>query len=133
MKIAGITAAGILILVMVFGLLFLIRFITPEDDWILNDRGVWIKHGAPANTPSYVTEQQEAINCAGNLYQQRKTEGMQFNSQCLGKCGNYAVDIVNVPRNEEDNKGENQCVDYQLGIVGKFIELDKYGEIVRIA
>jgi hypothetical protein len=133
MKIAGITVAGILILVFVFGMLFLIRFMTPEDNWILNDKGVWIKHGNPATTPSYVTEQQQAIDCAGSLYQQKKNSGMNFSSQCLGKCGNYAVDIVHVPRNEEDNKGENQCVDYQLGIVTKFIELDKNGEVVRVA
>jgi len=131
MRVMGVTVVLIIALILIVGLLFLIR--SPEDSWIKDSRGIWIKHGAPATTPSYVTEQQNAIDCAGNLYQQKKnSEGMQFNSQCLGKCGNYAVDIVHVPRNEEDDKGENQCVDYQLGIVSKFIELDKNGEIVRV-
>jgi len=131
MKVMGVTIGLVIGLILIVCLLLLIR--GPEDSWIKDSRGVYVKHGAPANTPNYVTEQQDAIACAGNLYQQKKAEEMQFNSQCLGKCGNYAVDIVHVPRNEEDNLQENQCVDYQLGIVTKFIELDKNGEIVRIA
>ncbi len=54
------------------------------------------------------------------------------NSQCLGTCGDYAVDIVHVPRTEGDNLIENQCEDYKTGKVNHFIELDKNGEIVRI-
>ena len=57
---------------------------------------------------------------------------MKFSSQCLGVVGDYAVDIVHVPRTEEDNKIENQCEDFRTGKVNNFIELDKDGEIVRI-
>jgi len=61
---------------------------------------------------------------------------MQFSSQCLGiiysgRVG-YAVNIVHVPRNEEDNKPENQCEEYREGRVKHFIELNKDGEVVRI-
>ena len=130
MKIMGVTVALVIGLILIVGLIFLIR--SPEDDWIKDSRGVWIKHGNPASTPDYVLEQQEAINCSLNLYQEKKNEGMVFSSQCLGVCGNHAVDIVHVPRNEEDNLQENQCLDYREGIVNKFIELDKDGNVVRV-
>ena len=74
----------------------------------------------------------EAVVCALQLYQQKKAERMNFSSQCLGTCYDYAVDIVHVPRNEEDNKIENQCLDYRKGRVKHFIELDKDGSIFRI-
>ncbi len=69
------------------------------------------------------------------LYEQKKAEGMQFSSQCLGTVGNevkYVVDIVHVPRSSEDNLPENQCGDYRSGEVNHFIELDKDGNVVRI-
>lgn len=70
------------------------------------------------------------------LYNQKKSEGMDFNSQCLGTIEvdkeEYAVDIVHVPRTEEDNKPENQCKAYRSGEAKHFIELDKDGNIVRI-
>ncbi len=67
-----------------------------------------------------------------NLSDYKKSEEIEFFSQCLGVCGNYAVDIVNVPRNNEDNKKENQCEDYRIGKVSHFIKLDKDGNIFRI-
>jgi len=105
-----------------------------EDSWIKDERGVWIKHGNPSKTPDYVLEQQEIIDAALSLYEQKKGEGMEFNSQCLGTLEEfgYVLDIVHVPRNEEDNRSENQCEDFKQGIVNHFIELDKDGNIVRI-
>ena len=72
-------------------------------------------------------------SCAVGLYEKAKQEGMNFSSQCLGTCGDFAVDIVHVPRNKEDDKPENQCNEYLQGKVTKFIELDKEGAIVRIS
>ena len=111
-----------------------VRFILggSEESWIKDEKGVYVKHGSPSETPDYVAEQQEAVSCGLNLYQQKKAEGMQFSSQCLGTCGDYVVDIVNVPRTDEDNKIENQCEDYRSGKASHFIELDKNREIVRI-
>ena len=122
-----------IILLLVIGWIF-IRFVIggSEDDWIKDSRGVWIKHGAPAETPDYVLEQQQIIDQALSLYEQRKSEGMEFSSQCLGIVGNYAVDIVHVPRSGDDNKIENQCEAYRNGEVTHFIELDKAGNIIRI-
>ncbi len=69
-----------------------------EDSWIKDDKGVWVKHGVPAETPDYVLEQQEIIECALQLYQQVKNQEIDFVSQCLGTCEDYAVDVVHVPR-----------------------------------
>ena len=119
--------------VIVLGILFIMIFRPGgEDSWIKDDRGVWIKHGAPAETPDYVLEQQDIINCVLQLYQEKKQEDMIFSSQCLGSCGNYAVDVVHVPRTDEDNLIENQCEDYRGGKLNHFIELDEDGDIVRI-
>ena len=103
-----------------------------EDSWIQDNRGVWIKHGVPSDTPNHVIQQQQIISQALSLYEQRKSEGTGFSSQCLGVVGNYAVDIVHIPRSSEDNLVENQCEAYRNGDVTHFIELDKDGNIVKI-
>jgi hypothetical protein len=118
---------GILFLI---GVVFVLR--SPEDFWIKDSRGVWIKHGNPLEIPDYVAEQQTAIDCAVNIYNLDNSEKVIFESQCLGTCGNYAVDIVHVPRISDDNKQENQCENFRNGQVSHFIELDKNGEIIRI-
>lgn len=121
----------IIILVIVLAvILFIIR--SPEDDWIKDERGVWVKHGAPLETPNYVEEQQQIIDCALQLYQDEKDKGIDFSSQCLGTCGDYAVDIVHIPRDETDNLPANQCEAYRKGEVSHFVELDKEGNIVRL-
>jgi hypothetical protein len=51
---------GIILLVLV--LLLILR--SPEDSWIKDERGCWIKHGNPSSTPSYVLEQQNTTNCS---------------------------------------------------------------------
>jgi len=120
----------IVILILIAGWFF-VRFVIggSEDSWIKDERGVWIKHGNPSATPDYVLEQQEIINCALGKFENFTEE---INSQCLGVCGDYAVDIVHVPRAAEDNQAENQCEDYRNGKVKHFIELDNDGNIVRI-
>lgn len=121
----------IAVLVLIAGWLF-VRFVIggSEDDWIKDSQGVWVKHGNPSETPDYVLEQQEIISCALEKFSAFSGE---ISSQCLGGCGDYAVDSVHIPRTAEDNLPENQCEDYASGIVNHFIELDKDGEIVRIA
>lgn len=124
----------IIIGILIVGWAFL-RFVIggSEDDWIKDSRGVYVKHGYPSETPDYVLEQQELINCSNYLFGKLAIgSDVRINSQCLGTCGNYAVDIVHAPRIEEDNLIENQCEDYRNGKVSHFIELDNTGEIVRI-
>jgi len=121
----------IAVVLFIVGLIFA-RFVFGgnEDSWIKDSRGVYVKHGNPKETPGYVIWQQAAIECAFDKFENLAEEK---NSQCLGTCGNYAVDIVHVPRNEEDNIIENQCNDYTKGQVSHFIELNNENrEIVRI-
>jgi hypothetical protein len=125
----GYVIAGIVLLLVVAGW-FIFRFVlTSEDSWIKDERGVYVKHGNPVETPGYVIWQQAAILCASDLFGNFTEEK---DSQCLGVCGNYVVDIVHVPRSAEDDLAENQCEDYMNGFVKYFIELDKDGEIVKI-
>jgi len=119
---------GILILTSV--IVFILR--SPEDSWIKDEKGIWIKHGNPSVIPDNVKEQQNALRCASELYNSKKLEEMEFSSQCLGVCSGYAIDIVNVPRISGDNLIENQCEDCRNGDVEKFIELDKDGNVVRV-
>jgi hypothetical protein len=100
-----------------------------EDNWIKDSRGVYVKHGNPSETPTSVLEQKEAINCAYNKFGNFTEEK---NSQCLGTCQNYAIDIVHVPRTAEDDLITNQCEDYKNKTVSHFIELNQQGEIVKI-
>lgn len=89
-------------------------------------------------SPTVNDPRKEITKCAKNMYREFKELGAVFNSQCLGLCHSditnedYAVDIVHVPRTEEDNKPENQCEAYRNGLIGKFIELDKDGNVVRV-
>ena len=110
----------------------LIRGLSGEDTWIKDSRGIWIEHGNPLDIPDKVLEQQQAIFCANDLYNQEKENGTEFKSQCLGICGNYAIDVVSVPRVSEDNLIQNQCEEFRNDKVDSFIELDKEGNIVRI-
>jgi len=123
----------VLFLILVAIFFILIRAFSGEDSWIQDSKGIWVKHGNPSETPNYVLEQQEAIYCANYLYDKEKSSGSTLNSQCLGLCGAYAVDLVNVPRTEADNLEENQCSSFVKGYVSHFIELDKDGNVVRIA
>jgi hypothetical protein len=116
---------GIILIVIIGILLLKIN----EDDWIKDKRGVWIKHGNPVEISEEVEEQQQAIDCAYILFNNFSRE---INSQCLGTCENYSVDIVHVPRTEEDSLISNQCWDYIDGTTNNLIEFNKEGDIVRI-
>jgi hypothetical protein len=122
---------GIIVLIFIICLIVLILR-GNEDDWIKDSRGVYIKHGNPALTPNYVKEQQDLISCSRALYGNMKASGINFYSQCLGRCIDYSIDIVHVPRISEDDLVENQCSDYRKGLTKHFIELDENENIVRI-
>ncbi|MBS3088255.1 hypothetical protein J4402_00590 [Candidatus Pacearchaeota archaeon] len=126
------TIVGIILIVLVVtaGGLMILRW--DEDGWIQDSRGVWIKHGQPSKIPEYVLEQRELIDSALRLYSDLILAGTEINSQCLGVIGDYAVDIVHVPRSEGDDLVENQCSAFRNGEVSHFIEMDKKGNIVRV-
>ena len=103
-----------------------------EDNWVKDDKGIWVKHGNPSINPNYVNLQREGLVCAFTLYKIAKNDGIVFDSQCLGRCGDYAVDIVHNPRIAEDDLQENQCNDVIEKRIVNFIELDKDENIVRV-
>jgi hypothetical protein len=125
--------AGIIIIVLLVIIFIVLLFLRgDEDTWIRNTKGEYVKHGNPYTIPETVKEYQNAVVCGQNLYNKTKEKGTEFNSQCLGTCGKYAIDIVNVPRCVDDERIENQCVDFRNGLVKNFIELDHNGTIVRV-
>lgn len=103
-----------------------------EDDWIKNGKGIYIKHGNPSEKPENVQAQEKALDCARNLYYKAVADGIILVSQCLGVCGEYSIDIVNVPRQDTDDLSDNQCQEYKDKVTSAFIELDKYGNIARV-
>ncbi len=116
MKIMKIIFVVIILLVLISGIIFIFLDSEKKTEKI-NNREL---------------SDSESVQCALQLYQQKKAEGMNFFSQCLGTCWNYAVDIVHIPRSNEDNFEQNQCRDSREGKVSRFIELDLNGNIVRI-
>jgi len=121
----------IISILLVLAVIFL-YFRINEDNWIKDEKGIYVKHGNPSETPDYVLGQQKAIAQALTFYNTAKNGGVEFSSQCLGSFDDYAFDIVHVPRISEDNLPENQCEDYKEGLVKHFIELDKEGNIIRV-
>jgi len=83
-----------------------------------------------------LSNQNQVIEKAKNIYNQSLQKGMNFSSQCLGTIYvqeiGYAVDIVHIPRISEDNLPQNQCQDYLKDKVSHFVELDYKGNIIRI-
>lgn len=122
---------GISIIAIILASIFVI-FRSSEDTWVKNSRGIYVMHGNPLVTPSYVKDQQQALDCVNGLYSDLVKSGAGLSSQCMGTCGDYAVDIVHVPRTAEDDLPANQCNDYRIGTLKHFIEIDKNGLAVRI-
>lgn len=83
-----------------------------------------------------LANQNQAIEKAKELYNQSLQTGINFSSQCLGTVYvnniGYAIDIVHVPRNSQDNLPENQCSEFREGRVSHFVEIDYKGNIIRI-
>lgn len=79
-----------------------------------------------------VVREGDHLVCAAALYSGLVRAGVELDSQCLGVCGDYSVDIVHVPRTPADDFEENECREYREGITSGFIELDVEGNVVRI-
>lgn len=118
-------------IVVLLALVFL-YFRGDEDSWIRDSRGMWIKHGNPVFVPVEVSNQQNALSCASEIYADANFQRVNLSSQCLGTCGDYSVDLVNVPRTAEDDLIENQCQDFIAKKTHHFIELNTQGNLVRI-
>ena len=79
-----------------------------------------------------ISSQDLALLDAKLLYDEKKLESENFTSECLGVVRGYAVDVVNSPRDSQDDLPDNQCQEFLNGEVDKFIELDREGNLVRI-
>lgn len=100
--------------------------------WVVNENGLYDKSENSSGISEEVVDQQLLILAAMQLYFEKQREGMNFSSQCLGVVGDYAVDVVHIPRIAEDDVKENQCEEFISGMVKKLIELDAEGNVMRI-
>jgi len=85
-----------------------------------------------ASIPSPQIED-EILKNALNLYASKKQAGIDFSTgPCLGKIADdWVLDIANNPREDADDKPENQCQDYVSGRAHHFVELDPDGNLIR--
>lgn len=90
------------------------------------------KIGDVRHVRAEVSGNEDRVACAQALHAGIVRAGIELDSQCLGRCGNYSVDLVHVPRLSRDDLPENQCRDYTENITVGFIELDRNGDLVRI-
>ena len=75
-----------------------------------------------------------AIEEAHLVYERYKQEGLDFsNGPCLSNelIHDWVLDIARDPRTEEDDKSENQCRDFVLGVAHHFVELDPDGNLIQ--
>ena len=111
-----------------FSILLLFR--SPEDTFIKDKNGVWIRHG----NPSFETEKKLAVSEAKALFEKNKLEGKNFsNGPCLSNeiIPDWSVDISHNPRQKIDDDPLNQCKFFREGKTHHFVELDMNGELVR--
>ena len=124
----------IIIGILILAIIVIVVFRLDEDNWIKDEKGVWIKHGNPASTPQEVLTQQNLIKKAKDIYSLQKSVGKDLSSgPCLGKIeDDWVLDIAHNPRESVDNLAENQCSEYNEGKVKHFVELDLNGEVAKI-
>jgi hypothetical protein len=79
------------------------------------------------------TEEDQAIHLAQEIYNEQKAEGVDFSDgPCLSEdlMDGWVADIAHDPRQDVDNKPENQCSSYGK-TANHFVELDENGEVIR--
>lgn len=80
-------------------------------------------------------ETDKAVAQARFIYEQKKKQNLDLsNGPCLSNdlMANWVLDLVHRPRQEVDNKPENQCQAYLEGRAQHFVELDLAGNLVRV-
>lgn len=68
------------------------------------------------------------------VYERYKQEGLDFsNGTCLSNelIQDWVLDIVHDPKTEVDDRPDNQCRDYILGVAHHFVELNPEGNLIR--
>jgi|CryGeyStandDraft_7_1057128.scaffolds.fasta_scaffold24856_2 hypothetical protein len=79
------------------------------------------------------SDQTQAIRQAKKLFTQQKELGIDMaNGPCLGQVWeDWVLDIAHKPRQAVDDEPQNQCLEYTLGKVHHFVELDPEGNFIR--
>jgi len=80
----------------------------------------------------YPSDRTQAIRQAKTLFVQQRDLGLDMSQgPCLGTVWeDWVLDIVHSPRSSIDDEPQNQCLEYQLGKVHHFVELDTQGNFV---
>jgi hypothetical protein len=78
-------------------------------------------------------EREQAIAAAHLAYEEAIAEGRDLaDGPCLGVVlDNWVADVAHNPREEVDDRPENQCEAYRSGEAEHFVELDPEGELIR--
>lgn len=78
-------------------------------------------------------ERERAIAAAHVAYEEAIAEGRDLaDGPCLGVVlENWVADVAHDPREEVDDRPENQCEAYRSGEAEHFVELDPEGELIR--
>lgn len=86
----------------------------------------------PKPTP-VTNDETRAVQAAKKLYEERKTKGDEFKSQCLSEdiIPGWVADIAHQPRTPEDEDPANQCAAFRDGRAKHFVELDPDGNFLR--
>lgn len=74
-----------------------------------------------------------ALKSALNIFSVKRNSGEDLeNGPCLGWVApDWVADIAHNPRQPQDDKPENQCVDFLEGRAHHFVELDPEGKLIR--
>ena len=78
-------------------------------------------------------ERDRAIAAAEAAYQEARAAGVELeDGPCLGVVlDNWVADVAHEPRQEVDDRPENQCEAYRSGEAEHFVELDPDGNLIR--
>jgi len=78
-------------------------------------------------------ERDRAIAAARVAYEEEAAAGTDFaDGPCLGVVlENWVADVAHDPRQEVDDRPENQCETFRSGEAEHFVELDPDGELIR--
>jgi len=81
-----------------------------------------------------MTDRDLAIQKAKELFEQRKSEGMEMSDgPCLSDeiIPDWCADVAHDPRQPVDNLPQNRCRAYREGRVHHFVELDPDGNVIQ--
>jgi hypothetical protein len=78
-------------------------------------------------------ERERAIAAARAAYEDATAGGVDLtDGPCLGVVlENWVADVAHDPRQEVDDRPENQCEAYRSGEADHFVELDPEGNLIR--